>query len=59
MDTPMSRPTTPLTPLRCEICGGPMKLVRPTSAPDAQSQLALYRCEKCRHTVTRPLDPTE
>ena len=55
----MSRPPPPLTPLRCALCGGPMKLVRPTSAPDAQSQLALYRCEKCRHTVTRPLEPSE
>jgi hypothetical protein len=55
----MSRLTPPLTPLRCALCGGPMKLVRTTSAPDAQSQLALYRCEKCRHTVTRPLEPSE
>ena len=55
----MSLPKLPLTPLRCEICGGPMKLVRPMSAPDAQSQFALYRCEKCRHTVTLPLEPTE
>ena len=31
-----------------------MKLVRKISASDAQSQLAVYQCAQCRHTVTLP-----
>ena len=55
----MARPDLPLTPKRCELCGGPMKLVRTMPTPDAQSQSALYQCEKCRHTVVLPLEAKE
>jgi hypothetical protein len=41
-----------LTPLRCALCGGSMKLVRRILASDAQSQLAVYQCEQCQYTVT-------
>jgi predicted SprT family Zn-dependent metalloprotease len=43
-----------LIPFHCDLCGGPMKLIRKISAPDAQSELAVYQCEQCRHTVTLP-----
>ena len=31
-----------------------MKFVRKISASDAQSELAVYQCEQCQHTVTLP-----
>jgi hypothetical protein len=49
----------PVTPLRCELCGGPMKLVRRLSAPDAALRMALYQCEHCRHTMTRSVEDDE
>jgi len=53
----MPMPTeTFLTPLRCVVCGGPMKLVRRIAAPDAQLQLAVYQCEQCQHIVTLPAE---
>ena len=53
----MPMPTeTFLTPLRCVLCGGPMKLIRRISAPDAQLQLAVYQCEQCQNTVTLPAE---
>jgi len=55
----MSPSSRPLIPIRCELCGGPMKLVRRMFAPDAQSQMALYQCEKRGHTVTRPVQGDE
>ena len=55
----MSSPATTLTPVRCALCGGPMKLVQRTSVPDAQSPMAVYQCEKCRHMVTRPVSGEE
>jgi hypothetical protein len=33
-----------------------MKLIRKISASDAQSHLAVYQCEQCRHTVTLPAE---
>jgi hypothetical protein len=44
-----------LTPLRCELCGGPMKLIRRIPAVGTQPQSAHYQCEKCGHTISVPV----
>jgi hypothetical protein len=45
-----------LTPLRCALCGGSMKLARRILASDPQSQFAVYQCEQCQCTVTLPAE---
>jgi len=45
-----------LKPMRCELCGGVMKLVRQASAPAEGAAVAIYRCEQCQHTVSRPVE---
>jgi hypothetical protein len=49
-------PQSSLTPPRCELCGGPMKLLRRLPATGAQPQMVLYQCEQCRHTMTRQFE---
>ena len=45
-----------LQPLRCELCGGQMKLVRELPRSGAEPQLATYQCLHCRRLVTRPVE---
>jgi hypothetical protein len=45
-----------LTPPRCELCGGRMKLVRRVLGSDVQARRALYQCEQCRHTMILPAE---
>jgi len=45
-----------IRPMRCELCGGAMKLVRHLPAPGGNVNSALYQCEQCRHTVTKPIE---
>lgn len=51
----MAHNVSQLIPLRCKLCGGPMKLVRKLPAADAQPEMAVYQCEQCRHKVTQPV----
>lgn len=43
-------------PLRCDICGGVMKLVRSIPRLGAHPELATYQCEQCRHVATLPVE---
>lgn len=46
----------PLLPLRCELCGGAMKLVRGVPRFGAHPELATFECMQCHHVVTRPVE---
>jgi hypothetical protein len=47
-----SSPELPLAPLRCELCGGAMRLDRREPRLGAHPELVTYRCQQCRHVVT-------
>jgi hypothetical protein len=48
-----------ISPLRCDLCGGVMTFVRRLAASGADVHMALYRCEQCQHTITRPIEGDE
>jgi hypothetical protein len=45
-----------IKPMRCELCGGTMKLVRHLPAAGGDLSMALYQCERCRHTVVKAVE---
>jgi hypothetical protein len=46
----------PLSPLRCELCGGVLKPVRSTPRLGGYSELVTFKCEQCGHIVTKPVE---
>jgi hypothetical protein len=45
-----------LKPLRCELCGGPMRLVRRLPATGDGPNMAVYQCERCQHTLVKAIE---
>jgi hypothetical protein len=49
-------PKSSFSPIRCELCGGPMKLVRSIPRFGAHPELATFECLQCHHVMTRPVE---